>query len=483
MKLPSILLFTFFSLLGSLQAMDLSVTHHTFKGPSYNFVELNLFVLGPSVQFINKSATELQAGLEVLILIQQDSSIVQYDKYQLNSPITSRPVNFLDIKRYALGNGAYQLEILVTDMNDSTNTKTYETNFEVAYGDSTLALSDVQLLGAFHKDTLNSPMAKSGFYMESLPFNFYTKNADKLMFYVEAYNTDKNIDGEYLIRYFIEIRSGNGKKRPLLTGHKKQDPQAVNVMLMQRSIADLPSGNYNLRVEIRNRKNKVLCAKSMAFQRSNPTHIKKVEEPSPKKELAKNFTDDLSKQELRYSLKAIAPIIDDSAVEVLNMVIAGQDLAAQRRTLFAFWNSQNAADPQASYLQYMKVAEAVDKTYDSGFGYGFESDRGYMFMRYGKPDRVIREDNDPSAPPYEIWGYNKLDRTNQSDVKFIFYNPTLASGQFQLLHSTARGEINNAQWEVELYRGDTNTMNQTDFDSTTVPPGFNRRAREYFDDL
>ena len=131
----------------------------------------------------------------------------------------------------------------------------------------------------------------------------------------------------------------------------------------------------------------------------------------------------------------------------------------------------------------MEVARAVDRKYHSGLGEGFESDRGYTFLKYGRPNDIITVEDEPSAPPYEIWSYNSFPSTGQQNVKFLFYNPSLAIGQFQLLHSTARGEVFNAQWEVELYRDDGNgSIRGTDFDSTTVPENVARRAREYFND-
>ncbi|MEM8906970.1 MAG: GWxTD domain-containing protein [Bacteroidota bacterium] len=484
MKIQHLLLVAFLSLWGTTQAMDLSVTHNTFKGPNYNFVELHLFVLGTSVQYQALEADQLQAGLEILLLIKQDTSIIQYDKYQLSSPISAIEANFMDIKRYALPNGTYQLEVIVKDVNDPANEKTHRSTIVMDYGADALALSDIQLLGAFQEDQSNNPMAKSGFLMENLPFNFYTKKADRLMFYVEIYNSDRFIQDQYLIRYFIERLSGNGKRRPILTGHKKRLPKPVNILLMQKSIAQLPSGNYNLRVELRDQQNKLLIHKNVPFQRSNPRAVDQpVQEQPSLATTTENFTNRLSVDVVRYSLKAITPIIDDASVEVLNMVIGGKDSLAQRRMLFTFWNGMDARDPEGRYLRYMEVARAVDKLFDAGFGHGFESDRGFVYMKYGQPDDIVREENEPSAPPYEIWIYNDFPRTTQANVRFLFYNPTLAPGQFQLLHSTARGELNNPQWEVELYRDDGQSISETDFDSTTVPDNVYRRARRYFTDF
>ena len=43
--------------------------------------------------------------------------------------------------------------------------------------------------------------------------------------------------------------------------------------------------------------------------------------------------------------------------------------------------------PKLQYDAYLNLARAVDKKFNSGFGYGFETDRGRIFMKYGAPDR------------------------------------------------------------------------------------------------
>jgi len=93
-------------------------------------------------------------------------------------------------------------------------------------------------------------------------------------------------------------------------------------------------------------------------------------------------------------------------------------------------------------------------------------------------------EDEPSAPPYEIWSYNQFPATGQQNIRFLFYNPTLAVGQFQLLHSNARGELFNPQWEIELYRDDgSGTIQGTNIDSRIAPDNIGRRARRYFNDF
>mgnify|MGYP000642777058 CR=1 FL=1 len=52
-------------------------------------------------------------------------------------------------------------------------------------------------------------------------------------------------------------------------------------------------------------------------------------------------------------------------------------------------------------------------------------------MKYGEPNDIITQMSDPNAPPYEIWEYYELE--GQQNVKFIFYNPSLAVNSMVLI--------------------------------------------------
>jgi hypothetical protein len=74
--------------------------------------------------------------------------------------------------------------------------------------------------------------------------------------------------------------------------------------------------------------------------------------------------------------------------------------------------------------------------------------------------------------------------TNQRNVKFLFYNPSLAGDDFVTLHSTARGEISNPRWERDLYARNAGEQYDGDNyqDATEMQRNVNRNARVYFED-
>jgi len=478
--------FVFFFMLWSFssQALDASITYSTFKSPTQNYVEVYLFVVGKTVTYTpNLDSTLYQAGVEVVILFKQGEEIIKFDKYNLNSPKNSSKEDFVDLKRFVLPNGNFKIEVSIKDNQDVENVVRYDGTIKMNYplDANVLLQSDIELLASVKKaDNEENILVKNGFFIEPLPHNFYHKNLDKLIFYNEIYDTDKKIGDDFQVSYGIEMLVNN-KVKPIIIGHKKRKPQPINVLILQMDIKDLPSGNYMFFVEIRNRAKELLSRKTVEFNRSNP-YLQASHEEIEKVEVKDEFVGKLSRKELRYSLKAIAPLVKDGDVELLNSVIENKDSTVQQRFLFNFWVNQNPNNSEVTYKAFMEVAKAVDKLYPSGFGYGFESDRGRVFIKYGRPNDVIKVDNEPSAPPYEIWFYNDFPQTNQADVKFLFYAPELGTN-FRLLHSTVRGETNNPQWQLELYKAVPNEIRGSNYiDATGVSENLNRRAAEYFNE-
>ncbi len=469
----------------ALRALDASLSYATFKNGSGGFIEVYLHVIGKTVEFQPTLDSNLQASVEVVILFKKAGTIIKFDKYRLNSPLAKSPMNFVDVKRYALENGDYEIEVSLQDLNRADNAGKYAVAFNMDFSDDRLGQSDIQLLASFKKadpGMEKHPMVKSGLYLEALPANFCGKNASLLTFYNEIYGADRFIGADYMVSYFIEKTDAVGEPKIISIAHKRRSPEPVAVLLHQMDISQLESGNFNLTVEVRSSTKQLLSKKSVFFQRSNPNLTADREDIAAQGLSGDEFVTAMNEDELRFSLKAIAMQVDKTDGELMNILIKEKKQDAMRLYLFSYWAKQNPNNPKVAYDAYMEVAKAIDRKFENGFGYGFETDRGNIFMKYGAPNDVISVENDPSAPPYEIWFYNQFPQTGQNNVKFLFYNPSLADNGFLLLHSNARGEINNPRWEIELYRNAPTESEDSDFiGGTRMQDNVGRHARRLFE--
>ncbi|MCB0637098.1 MAG: GWxTD domain-containing protein [Lewinella sp.] len=473
------LLFLFSSLLllTPLRALDASLSFARFSSPGLHYVEIYLHLAGQSVTYQPLTDSTMQAAVDVLILFEQAGEIVKYDHYRLNSPVAEGPLDFLDLKRYALDDGDYTLAVLIEDAADSTNVREYRTDFRLAFSGEEVEQSDIQLLASVQRSDATSPMVKNGILMEPLPYQFYGRGVNVLSFYEEIYGSDTYLGADFMVSYHVQ-RIRNGEPVDVLIGHKRLSPAPVVPVLLQVDISQLVSGNYQLVVDVRDRERQLISTKRIGFQRSNPlVDAEYLEETLAQVSLDNEFVGQLDVKELRYALLAITPHLPQGDVSLVNAYLRDtSNLHAQRMYLFSFWARERPADPASAYFEYMEVAQAVDRLFQSGFRNGFETDRGYVYLKYGQPDDIVRNESEPTAPPYEIWSYNKIDLTNQNNVRFIFYNPTLAAEDFVLLHSDVIGERQNPQWQMELYRDSPNDHPDDYFMGLDVQDNIGRRA-------
>ena len=459
-------------------ALDASVTFATFKSPESTYFEFYLHIVGKSVEFIEVDSAGMQATVEVLMLVKDGENIVVVDKYALNSPVQKSKKDFLNLKRYALSNGEYTLSVELTDQNNKENKRLYEAPIIVDYNNRTVELSDITLLASYKAAISESdPMAKNGISMEPLPFNFFHKRMSHLYFYQEVYDSQVLGIDSFHYRYYVEFAGNKETKQSFLVRSISRKANETEPILRGINIAKLPSGNYHLVTEVRDMQQNVILKKKVYFQRSNPyLEVQKMDEV----EVDSSFVDGLDLETLSYSLRAIAMQVPDGDVEVLNIILGEEKEEAMKTYLFKYWIEYSANHPKEAYNKYMEVARAVDKTFRSGFRSGFETDRGWIYLKYGRPTNIVTEEQEPSAPPYEIWFYDVIPATAQNNVRFLFYNPNLTTGGYQLLHSTCRGEIQNPEWEAVLYKGQPRSLPGMD---NTMDASPYKKARAYFNDF
>ena len=84
------------------------------------------------------------------------------------------------------------------------------------------------------------------------------------------------------------------------------------------------------------------------------------------------------------------------------------------------------------------MVDIVQERFGSVQVKGYRTDRGRVYLQYGQPNDILEIPSDPVTLPYEIWHYYYLD--NQSNVKFVFYDPALVGNDYELLHSNKYGE-------------------------------------------
>jgi GWxTD domain-containing protein len=135
-------------------------------------------------------------------------------------------------------------------------------------------------------------------------------------------------------------------------------------------------------------------------------------------------------------------IASSDEVDKFNML---SQLEAKQRFLYTFWKSR---DPDLktpineNRIEFLKAIEHANTFFSVGDAQsGWKSDRGRVLLKYGFPSQRDEFPADNINRAYEIWHYDYL----QGGVRFYFVD-ILGYKNFQLVHSTAIGEMVNPNW-------------------------------------
>lgn len=472
------LFFLFFVSDTKAEGIDGTFEVYRFQQEDKQYVELFFYVLGNTVVRQPVDSTRSKGNVEVIYLIERDGQIVGGDRLNLISPAAENPVDFMDMQRVVLQPGSYTISVEYRDGNDTSSTLSLEQSVNIEEG---MLQSDIQLLSSYSKSGPEQNTFQRGPYtLEPIAFNYYHDAFSRLIFLSEIYRSDKIFKEDFLISYAIVHPDNYGDE--LIIAYKKLSPSPFQLILMEVDISNLTSGEYEFRLEIRKKDKELVSSKKVKFTRRN-IEAGLAYAANYHSDIKESFVQSLDKKQLDYSIRAMAPIVSSQENDIINILLKNDEDDKKRNFIHQYWLGINQQDPFQAYTDYMDVAKAVDTKFAAGFGYGFEMDRGHIFLKYGMPSDIVEVEDEPSAPPYEIWVYYDFPKTNQSNVKFLFYNPSLAGNDYKLLHSTALGELNNPRWEVQLY-GDApgEISGDNAFDARRMQDNFHRNARNYFND-
>jgi len=452
-KISSLLLLLFVLTISSYaQNLKAYFTHCTFYSPlSGPYIETYLSIVGNSINYVKNENNTFQGSIEITYLFKQGEEIKQFKKYNLLSPeladTSSEKVNFIDQQRISLPAGSYEFEILMKDLNSSHPPFKNNQIININYNDKKMAISDIELIESLSKTTEKSIISKNGYDIIPYTSDFFPENYEKIAFYAEIYNANNIIGDEdsYLITYAIESYEtkeviGN------LKGFSREKAKPVSIILKSFSIVDLPSGNYNINIEARDKNNELLLQKKIFFQRSNPKVISTL---SPT-DISSSFVAEMSNNELTDYIKSVEPISSAIELNYARNQLKGNNTELMQKYFYNFWFTRNPENPKEAWITYKKEVDIVNKEFSTAIKKGYETDRGRVYLKHGKPNTIVQRYSEPSAYPYEIWHYYKV--TNFSNIRFVFYNPDLVSNDFPMLHSNLPGELNNPQWKVQLHK-------------------------------
>lgn len=439
----------------------------TFFNPSSKpYLETYLTISGNTVKYTASKNGLYQASVNINWKITKGTEVVKSSNYNLLSPISadsSQKPSFIDNQRFALANGEYLLEFTVVDNAFPDRKTTHSEKITINYTrEHKIYSSDIQVLESYHKTNTPSVISKNGYELIPYTINYYPKTQSTLKFYFESYNADSLLgkNGKFLYKYYIE----NSETQQLYgswSSFQKQTAQKVNPLLTQFDISQLPTGNYNLVVELRDSVNVLHHQKKWFFQRQSDA-IAKLEtntiEDKKIKTIEEFFGYYHSVDTLKQFIECLWPRSTTKEREWQQVQATNKDVAVMRNYCVDYWKKEagDSLDPLKIWQTYYQSVLEANALMKCGKQKGYYTDRGRVYLQYGKPNQRNQVNSEPNTYPYEIWQYyrlyDKATNTFFTNKKFVFVNAGIADNCYTLIHSDVRGEIKNDRWRFKLVK-------------------------------
>ncbi|MFH1120410.1 MAG: GWxTD domain-containing protein [Bacteroidota bacterium] len=440
------------------------LSHASFNIPGeMPYLETYLEVLGNTIVYKQNASGKFQGSIQVTIIIKQDSVIRDFRKYELFSPeiddTTSIGINFIDQQRFSLPNGVYSLDLSIADMNVSKKPLVVTYPVSVNFPSDKFSISGVQLVESFTKTTTQNVLSKSGYDFVPFVDNFFPSDKSKLIFYTEIYNP-QHIEGsveKYMVSAFIE----SFETKKILNDYiriKKEPSKPVIVLLSEFDITGLPSGNYSLVVNLRDKENKILTENIIFFQRSNPgvgANALHLESMSVDNTFADRIT---NADSLREYIRSMQPVSTELESMFIKSQVETASLDVLKQFFLRFWQTRNEINPQKAWEDYKLEVRKVNMAYSTQVKKGYNTDMGRVYLQYGAPNTITDVPfdvsgllNEPSVP-YQIWHFYSINNNRERNKKFVFIASELRVKDYTLVHSDVTGEIQNYNWQSELVR-------------------------------
>lgn len=456
----------------------------TFYAPGEGpYLETYLTIIGSSVYYKLNENKKYQGTIELTVIIKQNTNIKDYSKILIKTPEVEDTVNvnfsLTDVQRFLLQNGEYEVELVIRDINSPFDAFTINESFLIEFTDNKIHLSGIQLLEKIEKTSNTNVLTKSGFDLYPLPINFFPPGVNSLKFYSEIYNTEQifGVGENFLLLTKIEHKE-TGNLANNLQRARRETAKKVNNFIQEFDITNLPSGNYNLVVEIRDKENKLVEKNSLFFQRSNPgVGNLSFESAEYKNSFVIHYTSTDTISEIIRSLRPISSVTERFFID---QNLERKTLSQLQQFLYTFWVSRST-DPLTALNDYIEKVNIVNSAFGTKIKKGYQSDRGRVYLQYGAPNSRIVRETEPNSYPYEIWHYYTLN--NQRNRRFVFFNPSLATNDWELLHSDAFGEIQNSNWQVALQQRNFLEMKEVSTDRPRTNSrdwGWGSRAEDYW---
>ncbi|MFT6849284.1 MAG: GWxTD domain-containing protein [Sphingobacteriales bacterium] len=452
--LLSLLLITGFCL--NLQAQKLqgyasSSLFQTEEGEK--FIEIYYNINGNSIRYQDSTGFMENAGVLVSLSAEKNDSVIYADKFNLLAETTTDSLNnhpnIIDQIRLKADTGNYRYILTVKDLNDTSNDGQIIIDRAIVENTDSIFISDLTFIESKTPSTGINNFNKGGYFIIPWVGNYFPGYVEKLNFYLEIYHnkeTGLNDGTPFLLSYYLEgFEKGN--KLLKFNRFKRLTKENINAIIGEFDLSQLLSGNYFLVIELKNDQNEIIAEKKVFFQRSNPSLEPSLDDYK-NTYIENTFVENMPKDSVLRYLNYLYARSTPRELNMEEILAKEQNDTLARQFFYTFWSQRNYSNPAKEWGDYKQLVYQANNNFHSQFNPGYRTDRGRVYLQYGKPNQIINNSNNPDTYPYEVWHYYQIGQ--QSDRRFIYFEPTRVTNDYQLLHSDALGENTDPNWRDKL---------------------------------
>ncbi len=426
-----------FSLLlsGYVDAGDFNIDLCRFKGSNGKTI-LELYVsLSRPALLHHKTPDDWVGILDFIALISSDSIGLASDTWHLRDFVESPDKIasgqlIIDARIYELTAGNYSFKVTATDSLSGSQWIEEKSIMVSTFDDSKLSLSDIEIAGRLFSVDPGNIYDRGGIGLLPNPSRLFGYPNLYFFYYIEIYPPG-NAESESDFLVTRHILNGRQERVLDLPDRIRTGGPDYFVDIDSVSLETLPQGSYTLQIGISGEDGSKVSRQTRFFVNRRDM----ISEPVP-------FIAD--SQAVIEELNAIAFLLKPGQQEVLSKMA----LAEKAAFLKEFWK-RHGGDISGGVKTLREVfkerIQTADELFSNSRDPGHRTERGRIYVLYGKPGLQERHPLDQDAKPYEVWIYDQV----EGGISFVFVDRT-GFGEYELVHSTKRGEINNPDW-FEMY--------------------------------
>jgi GWxTD domain-containing protein len=430
----------------AVQRFVLNADYNRFwQNDSTMYVEISTAVY-PSLVVLHQDSMGYHGKVELNINIQNksDGTFVYTNRFNMpiylaDSAALAKTRSIVNTTIYALGVGEYNVAISSCDVFNRSRKDSSVFSVTVQKRPDTTALSDIELCS----NITESSDQKDTFYKNTYrvipnPSCVFGSTTFPLVFtYTEFYNLNTKMT--YSIKAQIVDSKGEVKKYRTHP-HRFSIPHVVDVTTL--NCTSISSGRYTYEVILSDTLGHEIAKSRRPIFLYNP-NVQSAQAAA------------LSERSAEFSILSSEECIDE--FRKAKYISQSEDIKAfdkitttegRREFLEKFWTTVEKGEAGRSNLTraiYLQRVLTANQRYRTFAKEGWRTDQGRVYILYGEPDETQRFPNSGDSKPYEIWNYNQI----EGGVEFVYIDLT-GFNEYTLVHSTKRGELQDASWEQLL---------------------------------